>query len=104
MWQVTDAVVDAMAQMRQENNAEADEGILLYFSPEGDLGLALAKPGEDDQVIAQNGSPIVIIAAETVQSYEGVTLDLEEDENGLRLHLFQDEDFAGEAEEDEEAV
>lgn len=92
MWQVTDAVIDAMAQMRDENNAQSDEGILLYFSPEGNLGLALAKPGGEDQVFARDGSPIVIIAADTVQTYEGVTLDLEEDENGIRLHLFQDEE------------
>ena len=95
MWQVTDAVIDAMSQMRDDNNAQADEGILLFFNPDGNLGIALAKPGEEDQVFSRDGSPIVIIAADTVQTYEGVTLDLEEDENGIRLHLYQDEDAIG---------
>ncbi|MER3438727.1 MAG: adhesin [Chloroflexota bacterium] len=87
MLRVTEEALDLLEQMRDANNAEENEGVLIFAGPQGELGMALSVPGEFDQVVERNGRVVVIVASNLAEILEGLTLDVEEGPEGTELHF-----------------
>jgi Fe-S cluster assembly iron-binding protein IscA len=75
MFQVTEAAVDRMAEMRAERNMEPDQGMVLVVGEDSQLAVAIGTAQENDQVYERNGEPIVIVPAQLGPTLDGLVLD-----------------------------
>lgn len=82
MLYITDRALAALAAMRVTSKAREGESILLYMEEDGSLGLALAELEEGDNVIEQDGEVVVIVAEDLAEALDGMTLDVEESDDG----------------------
>jgi Fe-S cluster assembly iron-binding protein IscA len=98
MLYVTDQALAALAAMRADLEASADESILLYLEEDGSLGLALAEIEEGDNVIEQDGQVVVIVAEDLAGALEGMTLDVAVNDAGDEIEF-----VVTESDEDDEA-
>lgn len=78
MFQVTDRALEKMAELRQEREAEADQGMTLLVTESQQLAVALGNPAEEDQVIEQDGEPILIVPAALHEALDDLQLDFTE--------------------------
>ena len=79
MFQVTDAAVDRMAEMRSEREMESDQGMMLVVGENSQLAVAVGTPEETDQVYERDGEPVVIVPARLEPVLEGLVLDHTDD-------------------------
>lgn len=89
---VTERALTALSAMRTASDAEEGESILLYLEEDGSLGLALAELEEGDNVIEQDGRVVVIVAEDLAQALDGMTLDVEINEDGNEVEFVIVED------------
>lgn len=75
MFQVTDAAVDRMAEMRSEREMDAEEGMMLVVGENSQLAVAVGTPEEEDQVYERDGEPVVIVPARLSPALDGLILD-----------------------------
>jgi Fe-S cluster assembly iron-binding protein IscA len=75
MFQVTDAAVDRMAEMRAEREMEADQGMMLVVGENSQLAVAVGTPEAEDQVYERDGEPVVIVPARLEPALDGLILD-----------------------------
>ncbi len=78
MFEVTDRALDKMAELRQERDAEPEQGMTLLVTESQQLAVALGNPNEEDQVIEQDGEPVLIVPAALQESLDGLKLDFTE--------------------------
>lgn len=75
MFQVTEAAVDRMAEMRSEHDTTGDQGMMLVINENNQLAVAIGEAGEADQVFEREGEPIVIVPAQLEPTLDGLVLD-----------------------------
>jgi Fe-S cluster assembly iron-binding protein IscA len=75
MFQVTEAAVDRMAEMRSEREIEPDQGMVLVVGEDSQLAVAVGAPQENDQVYERDGEPVVIVPAQLTPTLDGLVLD-----------------------------
>jgi Fe-S cluster assembly iron-binding protein IscA len=92
MFDVTDRALDKLETLRDEAGAEADKGVTLTVQENGELGLALATPQEDDHVIERNGAPVIIVPQPLLEPLDGVKLDYVENEEHQGFTLDRQDD------------
>ena len=56
------------------------ESVGMIVQEDGELGLALAHPQEEDHVIERNGEPVIIVPQPLMDPLAGITLDYVENE------------------------
>lgn len=74
MLQVTDRALNKLTELRANEHPESGQGIAL-IPAEGVLNLAMARPTAQDQVIEQNGEPVVIVPGPVAEQLDGWVLD-----------------------------
>lgn len=79
MFQVTDAAVDRMAEMRSERDITSDQGMMLVIGENNQLAVAVGEPQEEDQVFKRDGEPVVIVPAQLGPTLDGLVLDHSEE-------------------------
>ena len=79
MFQVTDAAVDRMAEMRDERDITSDQGMMLVIGENNQLAVAVGEPQEEDQVFERDGEPVVIVPAQLGPTLDGLVLDHSEE-------------------------
>jgi hypothetical protein len=75
MFQVTDAAVNRMAEMRAEREMDSGQGMMLVVGENSQLAVAVGTPEEADQVYERDGEPIVIVPARLEPALDGLVLD-----------------------------
>lgn len=75
MFQVTDAAVERMAEMRSERDINAEQGMMLVIGENNQLAVAVGEPQEEDQVYELDGEPVVIVPAQLGPTLDGLVLD-----------------------------
>lgn len=92
---VTDEALEALARLREANEAGEGEAILLYLEEDGSLGLALAELEEGDNVIEQDGQVVVIVADDLAEALDGLTLHVEPSGDEFEFVVVGDEELGG---------
>jgi len=98
MLTVTDQAKELIAKALQLNEAGEGEALRIYLAEDGEFEMGVDEVHENDQVIAGDGRPLVLVDPEVTWELEGATLDATEGPDGLDLML----DLPGEEEDDEE--
>jgi Fe-S cluster assembly iron-binding protein IscA len=80
MFDVTDRALEKLETLRDESGSQEGQAVTLIVQEDGELGLALAFPQEEDHVIERNGEPIMIVPQPLMEPLEGITLDYVENE------------------------
>lgn len=75
MFQVTEAAVERMAEMRSERDTSDDQGMMLVIGENNQLAVAIGEANDDDQVFERDGEPIVIVPAQLEPTLDGLILD-----------------------------
>ncbi len=75
MFQVTDAAVDRMAEMKSERETSDDQGMMLVIGENNQLAVAVGEASDNDQVFEKDGEPIVIVPAQLEPTLDGLVLD-----------------------------
>lgn len=82
MFDVTDRALDKLETLKNESGPQEGQGVTLIVQEDGELGLALAFPQEEDHVIERNGEPVMIVPQPLLEPLAGVKLDyVENDEH-----------------------
>ncbi|CAN5783882.1 hypothetical protein BH23CHL2_BH23CHL2_34990 [soil metagenome] len=79
MFQITDAAVDRMAEMRSERDITSDQGMMLVIGENNQLAVAVGEPQDEDQVFERDGEPVVIVPAQLGPTLDGLVLDHSEE-------------------------
>lgn len=75
MFQVTDAAVERMAEMKSERETSEDQGMMLVIGENNQLAVAVGEANENDQVFEKDGEPVVIVPAQLETTLDGLVLD-----------------------------
>ncbi len=75
MFQVTEAAVERMAEMRSERDTTDQQGMMLVIGENNQLAVAIGEANEDDKVFERDGEPIVIVPAQLEPTLDGLVLD-----------------------------
>jgi Fe-S cluster assembly iron-binding protein IscA len=99
MFDVTERALDKLETLKQESGPQDGQGVTLIVQEDGELGLALAHPQEEDHVIERNGEPVIIVPQPLMEPLSGITLDYVENEEhqGFTLDRQDGESLAGES-------
>ncbi len=97
MLTVTDQAKELIAKALSLNEASEGEALRIYLAEDGEFEMGVDAVHDDDEVIAADGRPLVLVAPEVSWDLEGATLDAVEGPDGLDLML----DFPGEEGDDE---
>lgn len=99
MFDVTERALDKLETLKQESGPQEGQGVTLIVQEDGDLGLALAHPQEEDHVIERNGEPVMIVPQPLMEPLDGITLDYVENEEhqGFTLDRQGGEEVPGQA-------
>jgi Fe-S cluster assembly iron-binding protein IscA len=98
MFDVTERALDKLETLKQESGPQEGQGVTLIVQEDGELGLALAHPQEEDHVIERNGEPVIIVPQPLMEPLDGITLDYVENEEhqGFTLDRQDGQPVAGE--------
>jgi Fe-S cluster assembly iron-binding protein IscA len=80
MFDVTDRALDKLETLKNESASQEGQGVTLIVQEDGELGLALAFPQEEDHVVERNGEPVIIVPQPLLEPLDGITLDYVENE------------------------
>lgn len=80
MFDVTDRALEKLETLREESDPQEGQAVTLIVQEDGELGLALAFPQEEDHVIERNGEPVMIVPQPLMEPLAGITLDYVEDD------------------------
>jgi Fe-S cluster assembly iron-binding protein IscA len=99
MFDVTDRALDKLETLKHESGPQEGQGVTLIVQEDGELGLALAHPQEEDHVIERNGEPVMIVPQPLMEPLAGITLDYVENEEhqGFTLDRQDGQPVAGES-------
>jgi Fe-S cluster assembly iron-binding protein IscA len=87
MLTVTDRAKELIAQALDQNEAEDGQGLRIYLTDEGEFEMSVDAVQEDDQIVDQDGRPLVLVDPEVSWELDGATLDAEQGPEGLDLML-----------------
>jgi Fe-S cluster assembly iron-binding protein IscA len=97
MFDVTERALDQLENLKEKSNPQEGQGVTLIVQEDGELGLALAHPQEEDHVIERNGAPVIIVPQPLMEPLDGITLDYVEDgdQQGFTLDRQADQPVEG---------
>ena len=73
---VTARAQSKLEELLQLNDAAPDEGVKVVASEQGTLGLTIARPSEDDEVLLYRGDgPLLIVDGRLAPDLDGLELD-----------------------------
>lgn len=91
--QVTDRALMKLSELLADQRAEPGQGLALI--PVDDvLNISLAHPSAEDQVVEQDGEPVVIVPRAVAEQFEGWVLDYQND-TGSEQFTFEPPDNPG---------
>jgi Fe-S cluster assembly iron-binding protein IscA len=79
-------LTDALGRMDTSQIEVSEPGLRLVIS-EGQAGLTLDFPQEGDEVVEENGHPILIVDQMIGEALDGATIDVEKSDEGDRLTI-----------------
>lgn len=82
---VTDNARKHLKKTLLAHSSDPNVGIRLELKPPGQLGLVLSEEVEGDQVVEEEGSKVLLVGSETAEMLEGVTIDVQDAPDGLKL-------------------
>lgn len=75
MIRLTERAATALQEMLAANQTPSDQGVKLFPDPSGDVAMAIAPAAEGDEVVDEEGRPLLIVDAEIVGRLDGALLD-----------------------------
>ena len=75
MFQVTEAAVDRMAEMKSARDTTDEQGMMLVIGENNQLAVAVGEASDEDRIFDRDGEPIVIVPAQLEATLDGLVLD-----------------------------
>ena len=85
MLTITESAKQLLKEILETHSDDPNKVIRLVLESPGQLGLALGTERKDDQVIEHEEAKVLVVSKELMPAVEGVTLDVEDTENGPKL-------------------
>ena len=85
MIEITDAAKAELKRILSENSQDSSELLRLTAGPEGSLGLIIDKATEGDNIFEHEGIRVLAIEAELAGMMHGVSMDVEDTDEGPML-------------------
>jgi Fe-S cluster assembly iron-binding protein IscA len=82
---VTERAASELLDMLELSGAQPPEAIRLQPDPSGRIGITIAPPEADDEIVQQGDTVVLVIAAPLVPVLDGAILDVETIEEGGEL-------------------
>jgi Fe-S cluster assembly iron-binding protein IscA len=82
---VTESAKGLLKETLTAHSDDPEMGVRLASDPQGQLGLALGEEQPGDLVVEHQESKVLLIAPELATALEGVTLDVEDTDDGPKL-------------------
>ena len=89
MIEVTDRAKQLLKNTLSENVDTPQAGIRLVARGEGQIGLGIDVENPGDQVVEFEGSKVLIVEKNLAEALTGITLDVEDTEEGAKLVLLE---------------
>jgi Fe-S cluster assembly iron-binding protein IscA len=86
---VTDRAKQLLKNTLSENVDTPQAGIRLVARGEGQIGLGIDVENPGDQVVEFEGSKVLIVEKNLAEALTGITLDVEDTEEGAKLVLLE---------------
>jgi iron-sulfur cluster assembly protein len=86
---VTEKATEALKGLLEVHEHEPEWVLRLISDEEGNHGLQLDVPREEDQVVEHDGEPVMVIAPDLSEDLTGNTLDLKETPTGASLTIYR---------------
>lgn len=75
MIQVTDRAERALQEVLTTNSAADDQAVRLLPNGQGGLGFTIDNPGDDDEVVQKDDTPILAVSSQVAGHLTGFVLD-----------------------------
>ena len=85
MLTVTEDARELLKEILAANSDDPDMGLRLIVDEEKQVKMALGGEEEGDQVIEHQGTKVLMVPSELISVFEGITLDVEQSEEGPKL-------------------
>ena len=85
MLTATESAKSLLKEILTTHSDDPEMGVRLASDPQGQLGLVLGKEEPGDQVVEHQGVKALLVASELAPSLEGVTLDVQDTDDGPKL-------------------
>jgi Fe-S cluster assembly iron-binding protein IscA len=89
MIEVTDRAKQLLKETLCDNVDTPQAGIRLVARGEGQIGLGIDVENPGDQVVEFEGSKVLIVEKNLAEALTGITLDVEDTEEGAKLVLLE---------------
>ena len=85
---VSSSAVDALEEVLDANSGGGEDTVLrLSPQSDGQFGLKIDQPHEDDQVVTKGERPVLAVDREVARALDGANLDVTHTPEGPRLSL-----------------
>ena len=95
MLSVTQSAVEQLSGMLEATETDENECLRLMHQGEGRLGLTVDGMHDGDQVVGDQGRPVLFIEPEVSDALDGATLDVVDGPEGAQLTLVRPGDTPG---------
>ncbi len=85
MLTVTEKAKQELKNMLQNGSEDADKALRINFKEPAQVSLVFDGEREGDQVIQFESRNVLLIGEDVAQIFDGVVLDVQEEQNGSRL-------------------
>lgn len=85
MLNVTDGAREELKKTLSAHTSDPEVSLRLELKSPGQLGLSLGKETEGDEVVEHEDTKVLLVAPDLAPTVEGVTLDVQETEEGTKL-------------------
>jgi Fe-S cluster assembly iron-binding protein IscA len=93
MFDVTDKALEKLQTLRDESESQPGQAVTLVVREDGELGLALAFPQENDHVIERDGDTVMIVPEPLLEPLQDVRLDYVENDQQQGFTLDRQDDM-----------
>ena len=85
MLKVTEKAKQELENMLLENPDDTDKSLRIEFKEPAQVTIVVGEEREEDQVIQLKGMNVLLIGKDMAPVFDGVVLDVREDQNGSKL-------------------
>jgi len=87
MLTVTESAKQLLKGILTAHSDDPEVGIRLSLKPPGQLGIVLDREAEGDQMVEHEGAKVLLVASDLALMVQGVTLDVQDTEDGPKLDI-----------------
>jgi Fe-S cluster assembly iron-binding protein IscA len=86
---VTESAKQLLKETLTAHSDDPEIGLRLSLKPPGQLGIVLDREVEGDHVVEHEGAKVLLVASDLTLVVQGVTLDVQDTEDGPNLVILQ---------------